>query len=688
MADPTAQELEELAEAAKQAADQLRRIAQTTVQNQTNLNTAAVASNKQVTASQKQMNKAVTEGKNALNDFGRSMKRQVKKMYDGEKAGSQAANFLSNAGTAALAVGTAFMFMNPLVGAVSIALGGLLKVLGASSEAAQQLYDSFQEVSAIGGGASGSLEDLLKQANQLGFGLEELGQFAQTIRNNAGTLAMFAGSVEQGSRQFGNFVEILQYSDLGRQLRNVGISTEMINETAAGFVKLQSRLGLAQTMTQDQLTKGSFEYAEQLNLLSRLTGASVDEQMKAQQEALSQQRFRAAYEAAMMSDDAAERAKMTKAMQMFTYFTSIGAKETAQGIADAATGFEGATEASSRLLLTAGSIQPLLNDTQVSAVQASRSIVEGMADQANRFNTLAQAGQFDDAFIPFVEILDSLRRSGNLTDEAFQKVVAEQGIAMDTQGSVNNMTKATMGLQMAARNALQNLIAEGIEPATAGLAAFAEFAGSFGKGPGSASRSRAEIVQQQKDLGFFEKYGDADYNAARKSDQQQFSDQLKYNQLIAGELRSIQRQLNIQAGKGLFGFSPLNNAKMSFEDMEKARQSAIDKLIEYRRNLNQDTGRFTQDYINTIMGGTKKGFQYGGIVSGPDTGYQATLHGTEAVVPLGASKEIPVDVKSAEVQPSTEQMDMMQAQLTRLDEMVRLLGKNNSLTQGLGAALQ
>ena len=43
-----------------------------------------------------------------------------------------------------------------------------------------------------------------------------------------------------------------------------------------------------------------------------------------------------------------------------------------------------------------------------------------------------------------------------------------------------------------------------------------------------------------------------------------------------------------------------------------------------------------------IMSASGKSFAYGGVSDGPESGYAATLHGTEAVVPLGNDKSIPV----------------------------------------------
>ena len=42
-----------------------------------------------------------------------------------------------------------------------------------------------------------------------------------------------------------------------------------------------------------------------------------------------------------------------------------------------------------------------------------------------------------------------------------------------------------------------------------------------------------------------------------------------------------------------------------------------------------------------------KGYSVGGVARGPQAGYPAVLHGTEAVVPLPNNKSIPVDLRGA-----------------------------------------
>jgi hypothetical protein len=77
-----------------------------------------------------------------------------------------------------------------------------------------------------------------------------------------------------------------------------------------------------------------------------------------------------------------------------------------------------------------------------------------------------------------------------------------------------------------------------------------------------------------------------------------------------------------------------------------------------------------KNWADQKMGGT--GFQYGGIASGPMSGYQTMLHGTEAVVPLADGKSIPVEMPGFTATLS-DQNSIMAQQLGKLDELVRVM---------------
>jgi len=70
------------------------------------------------------------------------------------------------------------------------------------------------------------------------------------------------------------------------------------------------------------------------------------------------------------------------------------------------------------------------------------------------------------------------------------------------------------------------------------------------------------------------------------------------------------------------------------------------------------------------------GYQYGGVASGPKSGYMSMLHGTEAVIPLPGGRSVPVEMTGMSDKIG-EQVGMMSAQLDRLDEMVSLMRTSN-----------
>ena len=70
-------------------------------------------------------------------------------------------------------------------------------------------------------------------------------------------------------------------------------------------------------------------------------------------------------------------------------------------------------------------------------------------------------------------------------------------------------------------------------------------------------------------------------------------------------------------------------------------------------------------------------FDVGGIASGPSTGYNARLHGTEAVVPLPDNRSIPVSLDSSSLTTAINN------QTGILNQILSSMNKNNSLTSGI-----
>lgn len=96
-------------------------------------------------------------------------------------------------------------------------------------------------------------------------------------------------------------------------------------------------------------------------------------------------------------------------------------------------------------------------------------------------------------------------------------------------------------------------------------------------------------------------------------------------------------------------------ASQTFSKVSSLFKGMVDNLIRFLQPL-YDMIEFVVDGIGGVLGGAKDigggimsglGFSEGGIASGPSSGYPATLHGTEAVVPLPNGRTIPVEIKGA-----------------------------------------
>jgi hypothetical protein len=91
--------------------------------------------------------------------------------------------------------------------------------------------------------------------------------------------------------------------------------------------------------------------------------------------------------------------------------------------------------------------------------------------------------------------------------------------------------------------------------------------------------------------------------------------------------------------------------------------------------------------IPTVLGGAAiggemydkmvGGFSEGGVSTGPESGYQTTLHGTEAVVPLSNNRSIPVSLDTGALTSAVNQQSGI------LTEILRVMRDNNTLTSGI-----
>jgi len=292
----------------------------------------------------------------------------------------------------------------PLLGG---ALSGTAKGIGEASKFAisnlQKTVVIFEDLANVGALTSSGMSGVQQQFVDSMMTMEG---FKGTVIENSAVLARFGGTVGTGTQRFAKFVGEIQRSEVGEQLRQLGFNADTIGETAAAFVSQQTRLGLSQRKTNEQLAQGAAQYARELDALSKLTGMQRKEIQAQQDAALSESRFRAQYDQMVASGQEAQ----AKAMLDFQTMLSKASPEMSQGFRDIAAGFVN-TEAAQKLFRSTGgeaaAIMERLKTGQIDQVTAFRQLQGSLQNNLETQRNLARAtGDATGAFSKYAEVSD------------------------------------------------------------------------------------------------------------------------------------------------------------------------------------------------------------------------------------------------------------------------------------------
>jgi hypothetical protein len=108
--------------------------------------------------------------------------------------------------------------------------------------------------------------------------------FKDQVLANTGTFGLLGGSVNRGVKVFTNVSRNIQ-RDFQPTLSKLGFTMLETSDYITDYLEIQTNLGKAQQMSQEDLTDGSKDYLLQLDMLSRVTGQSrkqLSEELKRQ----------------------------------------------------------------------------------------------------------------------------------------------------------------------------------------------------------------------------------------------------------------------------------------------------------------------------------------------------------------------------------------------------------------------
>ena len=460
-------------------------------------------------------------------------------------------------------------------------------------------------------------------------------QFAKILSDNTTNLTGAFGGVTDASNIMSQAFKGLITPGSGVDgLRDrfvaLGMNTDDIAELFSETAIRQRILTGQQVQSGKALAMQSFEYLKSLKGLSAITGEDLKTQQARRRDMLNQANFAAKVEQLQAQGRAGEAVALEGVLQATAMFGP-----SAQKLAmEVAVYGRAITQEGAMLAMSNKGLYESIQETIEGTKGFTGSVVEANAQNTAIFdakkeeiqqsreasNTLAMmSGLTDNQFVQtvgamFVETRSSIEQLGTLS-ENFNSSVEAMGTTLDT---VTQQIVDQSLLDQKRRAELEGLL----------------FAPGFGDDDPLA----------QSTVALAGAFGSMAYELTKER-----------IGLVAGITNTTNKFAEFVGDPGVDNFIALAKAVgviSSDQAKEEATRRQIDRIDKSEGQAIMDRNPYA--YI---------GYNNGGIATGPDTGYRAVLHGTEAVVPLPDGKSIPVTLDT-----------------TKFDESI------TALVQGIGSA--
>jgi hypothetical protein len=235
---------------------------------------------------------------NALAALGGAGLAAGKAMLEGQKGASAFNSSLDGLADSAKMAGMALALLIPggpiirlFVAGVTAAATATIRYAQEANKMADTLHKGYVGLAKSGAAASDGMSGLYNDAKKLGLSMSELDSMVGLVGENAKELALFSGSVASGRQRFADVGQAMEGQR--QSLMNLGMTQQDLNEGTMGYLRLQTRLGFAQNMTNQQLAAGAANYIKEMDALAKLTGQSRKEMEQQQMRALENEQFQA-----------------------------------------------------------------------------------------------------------------------------------------------------------------------------------------------------------------------------------------------------------------------------------------------------------------------------------------------------------------------------------------------------------
>jgi hypothetical protein len=395
----------------------------------------------------------------SLKDLGTSALKYAENLKDGAQ-GSAVFNDGIKAGADAIdAFASRFGILGRIIGGLATAGAKYAIEVNKQSDA---LYKSYQDLTRFGQGTASGMSDVFDTMQKFSYGIAELDQMTALLRENAKSLALFGGTVAQGTDVLANTAVQFKDSGLQEYFMRMGVSVDNQNRAIAGYVKQLGMLGQVQGKTQAELTQGAADYLRQMEGLTRLTGQTREEMEQQRAAAMRVDQF------AVTAQKLDKRAR-DEAYKVVDILSSIDPK-LAQGFEEGFSGFlTNSAEQNQLFQLSGGQILALTEQLKQGRINAGQ-FLDAIAPKGNQLKTLQSFAELPGVLSGFAGSYSNVIK---LTNRSWEKSAETADGQTEVTDRLTDSATELRKKQVQTRDAFQSMINDGVVPATKAMAKLA-----------------------------------------------------------------------------------------------------------------------------------------------------------------------------------------------------------------------
>jgi hypothetical protein len=250
-------------------------------------------------------------------------------------------------------------------------IGTIAGLFGQLISISEKLLDTYRELTKVGASFGGNLYEMQRTAARAHL---SLGEFARVVSSNSEVFATMGGNVQEGINRFTNSMNKLMdvNGPFAKKLLAMGYTAEEAANATMVYMRNQGTMNKRGLEDANLVSQGVVEYAQQLDLLSKLTGKSREKLQQEMDEVQMEETWKTFL--AGLDPEEAKKIAATVAQQ-----TALGGKEAGNSLKLAYQGINvPLTDAQKAIEVQTNGMLSRSNEQIVAAVKAGMSLEQAI----------------------------------------------------------------------------------------------------------------------------------------------------------------------------------------------------------------------------------------------------------------------------------------------------------------------